>query len=477
MKHQQALDQPVVESLKAAAGPGGWITDADAVAPYLRDFRGLVPGRSPIVLRPSSTESLSEIVKLCAAHGVGMVPQGGNTSYMGGSTPDDSGRQVVISLVRMNRIREVDATNYTMTVEAGCILADVQAAAAEADLLFPLSMGSEGSCRIGGNLSTNAGGTAVLRYGNTRDLTLGLEVVLPDGRVWNGLRRLRKNNTGYDFRHLFIGAEGTLGIITAAVLKLFPRPAHVATAVVALPGLDQAVALLGHLRRYSGDLVTAFEYMHGSTLDFARAHLPDCRVPLPGCTHAALVELSGGAPEDDLDLALEGALASAFETGLAEDAVIASSLAQRREFWRVRESLPEALVREGECILCDVSVPVSAVPACIRGAEEILPGLCPGIRVAPFGHVGDGNIHLDLVQPAGMSPQDFRAQTPRITGAVHDLVQSLDGSFSAEHGIGTLKLDDMRRYRNDVDLDMLRAVKRALDPRDLMNPGKLVPDA
>lgn len=469
------IEPALVEHLKAAAGPGGWLTDADAAAPYVRDPRGLLHGRTPIVLRPSATDQVSAIVKLCAAHGVGMVPQGGNTSYMGAATPDDSGEQVVISLARMNHVREVDAANYTLTAEAGCVLAAVQAAAAEADLLFPLSMGSEGSCCIGGNLSTNAGGTAVLRYGNTRDLALGLEVVLPDGRVWNGLRRLRKNNTGYDFRHLFIGAEGTLGIITAAVLKLFPRPAHVAAAVVALPGLEQAVALLGHLRRYSGDLVSAFEYMHGSALELVAAHLPDRRVPLSGHRHTALVELSGGAPGDDLDRMLESALAAAFEAGLAEDAVIAASLSQRGEFWRVRESIPEAQAREGECILCDVSVPVSAVPDFVRAAEKMLPGLCPGIRVSPFGHVGDGNIHLDLIQPANASREDFRARTLEITRAVHDLVHQFEGSFSAEHGIGTLKLDDMRRYRAAVDLDMLRSVKWALDPYDLMNPGKLVP--
>ncbi len=466
-----ALNPALVAQLKAAVGSGGWFTDAESVAPYVRDWHGLFDGRATMVLRPSDTTQVSEIVRLCAAAGIGMVPQGGNTGYMGGATPDDSGSQVVITLERMNRVREIDAANYTLTVEAGCVLAQVQVAAEAAGLLFPLSLGAEGSCHIGGNLATNAGGTAVLRYGNARDLALGLEVVLPDGRIWNGLRRLRKNNTGYDFRHLFIGAEGTLGIITAAVLRLFPQPEHTATAVVALPGLEQAVALLSHMRRYSGDLVTGFEYIDGSALELVDTHIPDCRVPLVGHTHTALVELTGGAPDQDLTGLLQNTLAAAFEAGLAEDAVVADSLAQRDAFWRVRESIPEALKRAGECIPCDVSVPVSAVPEFIPAASEAVAERCPGIRVVSFGHVGDGNIHFDLLEPAGMNAQEFVARLAEIT----DVVARLDGSFSAEHGIGKLKIDDMRRYRDSVDLDMLRAVKHAFDPHDLMNPGKVVP--
>lgn len=446
-----------------------------AIAPYTRDWHNLFHGQTPVVLRPENTRQVSEIVRLCAEAGVAVVPQGGNTGYMGGATPDASGNQVVVSLQRMNRVRDVDAANYTLTVEAGCILAKVQEAARDAGLLFPLSLGAEGSCQIGGNLSTNAGGTAVLRYGNARDLALGLEVVLPDGRIWNGLKRLRKNNTGYDFRHLFIGAEGTLGIITAAVLKLFPQPEHTATALVALPRLEHAVTLLGHMRRYTGDLVTGFEYIHGSALELVARHVPECRVPLNGCEHAALVELAGGTPGADFAGLMENALAVAFESDLARDAVIADSLAQRADFWRVREHIPEALERAGTCIPCDVSVPVSDVPEFIPAASAAVEKQCPGIRVIAFGHVGDGNIHFDLLEPAGMDGAEFVANLKPITDAVYDVVQQFDGSFSAEHGIGQLKVDDMRRYRDVVDLDMLRAVKQALDPQGLMNPGKVVP--
>src|SRR5699024_6268934 len=320
---------------KDTTGPGGWLTDAQATGPYSHDRHGLIHGRAPIVLRPSNTAQVSRIVRTCAEAGIGIVPQGGNTSYMGGATPDDSGHQVAVWLERMNRIRDIDTANCTLTAEAGCVLARVQTAADESGLLFPLSLGAEGSCHIGGNLSTNAGGTAVLRYGNARDLTLGLEVVLPDGRIWHGLKRLRKNNTGYDFRHLFIGAEGTLGIITAAVRKLFPRPAHTATAMAALPQLADAVKLLAHMRRYSGDAVTGFEYIHGSALALVAQHVPDCRVPLAACEHAALIELSGGAPDADFDALLQNALAAAFEAGLISDAVLADSIARRDAFWHV----------------------------------------------------------------------------------------------------------------------------------------------
>lgn len=467
------IDREAIDALKAITGPHGWL-QGDAATPYLQDPRGPMPGAAPIVLRPGSTDEVSAVVGLCARHDIAVVPQGGNTGLVGGAVPDRSGRQIVIALGRLNRVREVDAANYTLTAEAGCTLAAVQQAAAEVDCLFPLSMGSEGSCQIGGNLASNAGGTAVLRYGNTRDLTLGLEVVLPDGRIWHGLRRLRKNNTGYDFRHLFIGAEGTLGIITAAVLKLFPRPAQVASAMVALPDLAQAVALLSHLRRRSGDRLTAFEYMHGSALALVARHLGDT-VPLQGATHTALIEIAGGGPGDDLDAALQAALAEALEAGLVGDVVVATSLAQQRAFWRLRERIPEAQAREGECVLCDVSVPVSAVPALVAAAEAMLTERWPGIRVWPFGHVGDGNIHLDLLQPVASDAGAFRAEAGAISRAVYDLTARFDGSFSAEHGIGAHKLDDMRRYRTATELDMLRAVKQALDPRGLMNPGKLIP--
>lgn len=473
--HSSVITPQLVEQLKTIVGSGGWLVDREATAPYAHDWHNLFHGRTPVVLLPSDTEQVSKIVHVCAEAGIAIVPQGGNTGYMGGATPNESNDQIVVSLARMNRIRELDADNYTLTAEAGCILSQVQDTARVAGLLFPLSLGAEGSCHIGGNLSTNAGGTAVLRYGNTRDLTLGLEVVLPDGRIWHGLRRLRKNNTGYDFRHLFIGAEGTLGIITAAVLRLFPRPENTATAMVALPTLAQAVALLSHMRKFTGDLVTGFEYIHGSALNMVATYIPNCRVPLTQYDQTVLIELAGGAPGDDLNSLLESALEAAFNSGLVDDAVIANSLAQHQAFWHVRENIPEALARAGKCIPCDVSVPVSSVPAFIAAASEAVNTQCPGIRIVPFGHVGDGNIHFDLLEPVGMGADEFVAGLDAITRSVYDVVAEFNGSFSAEHGIGQLKIDDMRRYREPVDLDLLRAVKHAFDPRGLMNPGKLVP--
>lgn len=472
--HACGSEAALIDALKAITGPRGWV-EGEAAATYVRDSRGRGAASTPIVMRPGAVDEVSAIAALCARHGVAMIPQGGNTGYMGGAVPRDGEHAIVISLGRLNRVREVDAHNYTLTVEAGCTLAAVQQAAADADRLFPLSMGSEGSCQIGGNLATNAGGTGVLHYGNARDLVLGLEVVLADGRIWHGLRRLRKNNTGYDLRHLFVGAEGTLGIITAAVLKLFPRPADVATALVVLPDLECAVALLSHLRQRGGDLVTAFEYMSGAALELAAGHGQAVPQALAGAGHAALVELSGGTPDARLDAALEQALAEAIDSGLVADAVSASNLSRRRQFWRIREHIPEAMDRSGVSLLFDVSVPVSAIPAFVAAANDALEALVPGIRPAPFGHIGDGNIHYDVLQPAVRDPAGFLAASGAITRTVHDLVDRHQGSFSAEHGIGVLKLDDMCRYRSATEIDMLRAVKHSLDPRGLMNPGKLLP--
>ena len=471
------LDPQTLSQLKDIGGDAGCLSEPDQMEPFVHDVRGAAAGRAGVVLRPASTEDAARMVRVCTEHGVSMVPHGGNTGYMGASIPDGSGRQAVVSLARLNRIRELDARNFTITVEAGCILEHIQRAAEEAERLFPLTLGAQGSCQIGGNLSTNAGGTNVLRYGNARELVLGLEVVLPDGRVWNGLRGLRKDNTGYNLKQLFLGAEGTLGIITAAVLKLFPPPQHTAVAMVAVRDPAAAVDLLSHLRASTGDLVSGFEYMHGSALEMARRNLPGTELPLPGHEHTVLVEVSGASPDTDLDDVTERALAAAFEQGWVLDAVVASSLAQQRDFWQLREHLPEAQMREGARILFDVSVPVSAVPEFLERGRAIAHSVDEDILVSPFGHVGDGNIHFDLVQPSAMARDDFLALSPTVSERINGLIAELGGSFSAEHGIGRGKRETLARYRDPVEIELMRSIKSALDPRNLMNPGVLLPDA
>jgi FAD/FMN-containing dehydrogenase len=450
------VDEPetaVIERLKAAVGPKGWIAEAADMAPYLLDQRGVYQGRSPLVLRPASTEEVAQVVGICAEAGLAIVPQGGNTGLVGGSVPHEAGNEIVVSLSRMNRILALDPIDYTLTVEAGCVLADLQQAAEGADRLFPLSLGAEGSCQIGGNLSTNAGGTAVLRYGNARDLVLGLQVVLPDGRVWDGLRRLRKDNTGYDLKQLFLGAEGTLGIITAAALKLFPRPRETCTALVAVRDVAAAAELLARLRAASGDSVTSFEYMHRTCLDLVLEHIPGTGDPLDErYQHYVLIELASGRADGGLQALAEEVLGTAFEDGVALNAVIAASEAQGLGLWRLRETIPESLKLIGGCIRHDVSVPVSAVPDFIEQAVALVEAAVPGIRAAPFGHLGDGNIHFNLAQPLGGDPDAFVAQTERVTTAVYELVASFEGSFSAEHGIGRLKRPELDRYKSPVAL-------------------------
>ncbi|MDH3475314.1 MAG: FAD-binding oxidoreductase [Rhodospirillales bacterium] len=470
-----AVRESVIEALKAAVGPKGWIEDQAGKAPYLADERGLYQGESPLVLRPASTEEVAAVVRICSDAAVGIVPQGGNTGYVGGSVPRESGEEVVLSLGRMKRVRDLDPLDYTITVEAGCILAEVQRAAAEAERLFPLSLAAEGSCQIGGNLSTNAGGTAVLRYGNARDLVLGLEVVLPDGRVWDGLRRLRKDNSGYDVKQLFLGAEGTLGVITAAVLKLFPLPGESCTVLVAVADPTAATALLARFRAESGDAVTSFEYLARSCLDQVLEHLPGTSDPFDQAyRHYILLELAKGGAEAGLRDLAETVLSEALEAGEAHDAVLAASAAQADSLWRLREAIPEAQKRAGGCIKHDVSVPVSRVPEFLERATVLAERVLPGVRVAPFGHLGDGNIHFNLTQPKGTDAQDFLRHSEEITRRVHDLVRDLEGSFSAEHGIGQLKKCELQRYRPAVELELMSAVKRAIDPKGIMNPGKVL---
>jgi FAD/FMN-containing dehydrogenase len=467
--------QAALARLREAVGPKGWVEAADA-GTYLTDWRGLYHGRAAAVVRPGSTAEVAAVVRLCHEAGIAVVPQGGNTGLVGGSVPHEDGAEILLSTDRLTRIRDLDPLDNTVTVEAGVVLQQVQEAAAEADRLFPLSMGAEGSCRIGGNLATNAGGNAVLRYGNARELVLGLEVVLPDGQVWDGLRRLRKDNTGYDLKQLFIGAEGTLGVITAAVLRLFPRPRQREAALVAVPDPAAAVALLARMRAGSGDAVTAFELIQRQGIDFALAHVPGTPDPLEApYDWYVLVELTSPVAGTDLRDKLEAVLEEAFETELVVDGAVAASDTQMQAFWALREAIVEGQARLGPQVKHDVSVPVSRVPAFLEQAAAAVAAALPGVRVNAFGHVGDGNIHFNLSPPEGLDAAAFAVAEPGLTGAVYDAVAALDGSISAEHGIGRLKRGDLAARKAPLELDLMRRIKRAFDPDGLMNPGKVLP--
>jgi FAD/FMN-containing dehydrogenase len=464
-----------LNQLRGIVGPSGYLDQAADIEPYTVDHRKLYKGATPLVLRPDSTDQVAAILRLCNEAGIGVVPAGGNTSYCGGATPSDDGSQIVLSLARMRRVRSVDPLNYAMIVEAGCVLAEVQAAAAAVDRLFPLSLGSEGSCQLGGNLSTNAGGTAVLRYGMMRDLILGLEVVLPDGRILNGLSALRKDNTGYDLRDLFIGAEGTLGVITAAACKLFSRPKSVVTAVVAIAEPHAAVALLSRLRSASGDSVATFELIPRPALELVLRYINQTSDPFDQPFNwYVLLEVTGGRDEAGLRDAVESELAAALEHAEALNAVIAQSEAQRELFWRLRETIPEAQRRDGASIKHDVSVTTSELPQFIIEASAAVLQIEPQGRIIAYGHLGDGNLHFNISQPAGGNGAAFETLAPRINRAVHDLIARYGGSFSAEHGIGKLKRGDMKRYKSPVALDLMRSIKQALDPKGIMNPGKVL---
>ncbi len=475
------IDGDILARLGKAVGARGMITAPADMAPYLMDHRELYQGNAAAVLRPASTGETAQVVSICAETGTPIVPQGGNTGLVGGSVPDAEGNAIVLSLARMNKIRELDPLNNTMTAEAGCILADLQTAAADADRLFPLSMGAEGSCMIGGNLSTNAGGVQVLKFGNARELVLGLEVVLPAGRVWQGLNALRKDNTGYDLKHLFIGAEGTLGIITAAVLKLFPRPAQVETALLAVPNLHDVVQLLADARAASGDGLTAFELIPRLGIELVVKHFEGTRAPMDTVSPwYVLMEWSAGESGDTgegqsaLRRALEAFLESRFESEIVTDAVLASSEAQARELWHIREVLPESQTREGGSIKHDVSVPVSKLADFIIEGTALLEAGMDGIRVFPFGHVGDGNIHFNVTQPEGWTKEEFHRRWKDMNRVIHDLVMEMDGSFSAEHGIGRLKKDELAHYGAPLKLELMGRIKAALDPKGIMNPGKVL---
>ena len=460
--------------LRAALGAAHVLTDPMDVAPHEVEGRGLYKGKALAVLRPGSTAEVAVAVKIAAAHGLPVVAHGGNTGLVGGGVPLDA---LVLSLQRLNRVREVDPVNLTMVVESGVILANVQKAAEEAGCLFPLSLGAEGTCTIGGNLSTNAGGTQVLRYGNARELALGLEVVLADGRILNDLNKLRKNNTGYDLRNLFIGAEGTLGIITAAVVKLYPQPQARATAWVGLGSTEAGLKLFSRLRSVAGDTLTGFEFMYDFVLQTVFRHIPGVTRPLQG-EHPfhALVELT--SPDGTLDLGgrLEALLGEAFEAELIEDATIAASEAQADALWHIRESMSESQRGEGGSIKHDVSVPVSRVAEFLDRATAACEADLPGIRVAAFGHFGDGNIHFNLSQPVGADKAAYLALWGHFNQIVHGIVADLGGSISAEHGVGMLKKNELPHYKDAVALDVMRTLKQALDPKNTLNPGKVLPD-
>ncbi len=470
---QVAGDLP--QRFAAIVGAPNVITDATDMAPHLADWRDLYRGKAIAVVRPATTAEVAALVRLCAETHTPIVPQGGNTGMCGAATPDASGHAVIIALGRMNKVVEVNALNNTMTVEAGCILANIQQAAADVDRLFPLSLGGEGSCLIGGNISTNAGGINVLRYGNTRDLVLGLEAVLPDGRVWNGLRGLRKDNTGYDLKHLFIGAEGTLGIITRAVLKMFPRPHGNVTAFAGITNPADAVELLALLRAQCGDSISAFEIISRNCLEMVVRRIPGVRDPLPApYPWYVLTELTEAQDGGTLRPIVEQALGAGIERGLAQDVVIAENAAQGKSLWRMRESIPDAAKSEGLVYRHDIAVTVSRIPEFIATASAALEAAYPGVRIICFGHLGDGNLHFNAFVP-GRDRGDAAARTMTdVNRLVHDIVQQFGGSISAEHGIGQSKRGELAHYKSANELDLMRMVKKALDPDNLMNPGKVL---
>lgn len=471
-------DKVALAGFRRILGESAVLTDRETIAPYLVDQRRLYEGAALAVLRPASVEEVSQLLAFCNGTGIGVVPQGGNTGYCGGATPDESGRQVVLSLGRMARVRSIDAANYSMVAEAGCILANLQRAAQAADRYLPLSLGSEGSCQLGGNLSTNAGGLNVVRYGMARDLVLGLEVVLADGRVLASLGALRKDNTGYDVKSLFLGAEGTLGVITAASLRLMPRPRATATAFVAVRNVAAAVGLLNLLRETSGDRISSFELIPQIAIDLTTRHIPGVSQPLAGeYPWCVLCELTSSRADDPLDAMLESALRDAMDGGLLDDAALAQNERQRAAFWRLRESIPEAQRAEGPSLKHDIALPIDALPRFVEEASAWIAAHVQHAVLVAYGHVGDGNLHFNVNARRDTDPLKLVASADEIRRYVHDLVAAFGGSISAEHGIGRLKVDELERYAPPVELELMRAIKQSFDPNGIMNPGKVLRSA
>jgi len=465
----------ISDQLRDRLGAGAVLSAPEEIARYLTDYRGLYHGRASAVVLPRTVAEVSQILALCNEQRIAVVPQGGNTSYCAGATPDESGRQVVVGLGRLARIRSLDAAGYTLIAEAGCVLAGVQRAAEQADRFFPLSLGSEGTCQLGGNLATNAGGIHVLRYGMMRDLVLGLEVVLADGRVLSSLSPLRKDNTGYDVKSLFLGAEGTLGVITAASLKLYPKVRNTAAALVAVPDVRAAVELLGAFRERCGELVSSFELIPRIAMELALRHIPGVADPL-GTPHPwyVLCELTSPRAAEPLEELMQDVLAGGLQSGLALDAAIAQSERERGEFWRLRENIPEAQRLEGASLKHDISVPVGRLPQFVERGAEWVRAHVPDGRLVAYGHVGDGNLHFNVSQVPGADARAFAARAGDVMRAIHDLVHEFGGSFSAEHGIGRLKVEELERYGSAVELDLMRAIKHAFDPNGILNPGKVL---
>jgi len=470
-----AVPAAVIDRLKALVGPGGFIEgEAESIA-YTRPWRGNWEGRTPLVLRPRTAAEVAAIVAVCAESRTPIVPQGGNTGVTYGGLPSQDMGEIVVSTARMRAIRAIDRVNDTMTVEAGVVLKEIQAAAAEAGRLFPLSLGAEGSCQIGGNISTNAGGIQVLRYGNTRNLVLGLEVVLPDGRIWDGLRGLRKDNTGYDLKQLFIGGEGTLGIVTAAVLRLFPMPSEAQSAWIGVGSPAAGLDLLVHMKSRLGEAITSFELIGRGIIDFLLSDVPGHSDPLAS-PHPwyVLMEVTGQGDVGSLAEPLAAALETAVEKDLVRDAVIATSGEQAKRLWRMREDLPDAQKAAGGSIAHDISVPLSRIAEFIARADAAMQAAYPAVRPCCFGHLGDGNLHYNPLCPADWTYLRFAEETAAINRIVHDIVADLGGSISAEHGIGRLRMEENYRYKSPVEIGMMAAVKQALDPRNIMNPGKVL---
>ena len=465
----------LLSALRTIVGEAYVLTEGDLTG-YELDWRKRERGKALAVVRPASTEQVAAVVKACAAAGVSIVPQGGNTGMVVGSTPDASGTQVVLSLTRMNAVRTLDAANLTITVEAGCVLQTLQEVCEQAGFLFPLSLASEGSCTIGGNLGTNAGGTQVVRYGNTRELCLGLEVVTAQGEVWSGLTGLRKDNTGYDLRHLFIGSEGTLGVITAATMKLYPLPQSQLTALAAVPSLQAAVDLLGLAHRHLSAGLTGFEVMGQFALRLVVKHFPQQRVPFyESAPYCVVLENSDTESDSHARSQLERLLEEALDKGCVTDAVVAESMAQARALWHIRESIPLAQAQEGLNIKHDISIAVSRIPEFVAQADAALEQAFPGVRLVNYGHLGDGNLHYNVQAPVGQDGETFlREQENAVNAVVYALVDAYKGSISAEHGIGSLKREKLEKHKSPVALGLMRSIKTALDPHNLFNPGRML---